>query len=48
MTMGASLGMPKFDMLTREQVNQIYGYIRAGAREALGLRKAESADSGKL
>jgi hypothetical protein len=26
----------------------IYSYIRAGARESLGLRKAESGNSGKL
>jgi hypothetical protein len=34
-------GMPRYDTLTREQVMQIYAYIRAGAREALGTRKAE-------
>ena len=28
-------GMPRFDTLTREQVLQIYAYIRAGAREAI-------------
>ncbi len=28
-------GMPRYDMLTREQLMQIYAYIRAGAREAL-------------
>lgn len=40
-------GMPKFASLTREQVMQIYAYIRAGARDALGTRKAEgSAPSG--
>jgi quinohemoprotein ethanol dehydrogenase len=27
-------GMPRFETLTREQVMQIYAYIRAGAREA--------------
>ncbi len=27
-------GMPKFDMLTREQIMQIWTYVRAGAREA--------------
>jgi quinohemoprotein ethanol dehydrogenase len=43
-----SRGMPKFDLLTRQQVDQIHTYIRAGAREALGLRKPESAESGKL
>ena len=29
-------GMPRFEMLTRTQAMQIYAYIRAGAREALG------------
>jgi quinohemoprotein ethanol dehydrogenase len=29
-------GMPRFEDLTREQVLQIYDYIRAGARNALG------------
>jgi quinohemoprotein ethanol dehydrogenase len=29
-------GMPKFEDLTREQAMQIYAYIRAGARQALG------------
>jgi quinohemoprotein ethanol dehydrogenase len=29
-------GMPRFETLSREQVMQIYAYIRAGAREALG------------
>jgi quinohemoprotein ethanol dehydrogenase len=43
-----ALGMPRFDDLTLEQVRQIYSYIRAGAREALGLRKGESHSSGKL
>lgn len=28
-------GMPRYPMFTREQVRQIYAYIRAGAREAL-------------
>jgi len=32
-------GMPRFETLTREQVMQIYAYIRAGAREALGTRR---------
>lgn len=34
-------GMPKFDMLTRKQVNQLHAYIRAAARESLGLRPPE-------
>ncbi len=29
------LGMPRFDEFSREQANQLYAYIRAGAREAL-------------
>ena len=32
-------GMPRFDALTREQADAIWSYIRAGAREGLGLRK---------
>ncbi|CAN7468310.1 hypothetical protein LJR225_003189 [Phenylobacterium sp. LjRoot225] len=32
-------GMPGFDNLTRDQVMQLYAYIRAGAREALGTGK---------
>ena len=32
-------GMPRFDTLTDEQVRQLHAYIRARAREALGLRK---------
>ena len=35
-------GMPRFEMLTREQLMQIYAYIRAGAREALGSRKPDA------
>jgi quinohemoprotein ethanol dehydrogenase len=31
-------GMPRFDRLTREQVMQIYAYVRSGAREALRTR----------
>ena len=31
-------GMPRYEMLTREQVMQIYAYIRAAARGALGNR----------
>jgi quinohemoprotein ethanol dehydrogenase len=42
------LGMPKFDTLTREQVSQIYSYVRAGAREALGLRIVAPAGGSKL
>jgi quinohemoprotein ethanol dehydrogenase len=32
-------GMPRFEKLTRDQVEKLYIYIRAAAREALGLRK---------
>jgi quinohemoprotein ethanol dehydrogenase len=35
----ADRGMPKHQELTKEQAHQIWSYIRAGAREALGLRK---------
>lgn len=31
-------GMPRFDMLTDEQIRQLHAYIRAGAREVLGKR----------
>lgn len=31
-------GMPRFDMLSRDQVHAIYQYLRAAAREALGRR----------
>jgi quinohemoprotein ethanol dehydrogenase len=40
----ASRGMPRFDNLTRDEVRQLHAYIRAGAREALGTRKAPSAE----
>ena len=39
-------GMPRFDTLTREQVMQIYAYIRAGAREAIAARKSTDAAPG--
>ena len=36
-------GMPRFDFLTRDQVHDLFMYLRAAAREALGMRKpAES------
>jgi quinohemoprotein ethanol dehydrogenase len=39
-------GMPRFETFTREQVMQIYAYIRAGAREALKASgSAGSADA---
>jgi quinohemoprotein ethanol dehydrogenase len=31
-------GMPRFDMLSDKEISQLHAYIRAGAREALGLR----------
>lgn len=34
-------GMPRFEYFTRDQVRQIYAYIRARARDALGTRKVE-------
>jgi quinohemoprotein ethanol dehydrogenase len=34
-------GMPRYEMLTREQVMQIYAYVRAGAREALETAKSQ-------
>jgi hypothetical protein len=33
-----SRGMPRFDMLTKPQVHALYVAIRAGAREALGVK----------
>jgi quinohemoprotein ethanol dehydrogenase len=38
-------GMPRFEMLSPEQVRQIHAYIRAGSREALGLRKPVATES---
>jgi quinohemoprotein ethanol dehydrogenase len=32
-------GMPRFETLTNEQIHQLYVYVRAKAREALGTRK---------
>jgi quinohemoprotein ethanol dehydrogenase len=32
-------GMPRFDDLSREQVMQLYAYVRQGAREALATQK---------
>jgi len=39
-------GMPRFEMFTREQVHQIYVYIRASAREVLGTRKPATGSAG--
>lgn len=38
---GASLprGMPRFEMLSADELRQLHSYIRAMAREALGTRK---------
>jgi quinohemoprotein ethanol dehydrogenase len=33
-------GMPRFDKLSDDEIHQMYMYIRRGARESLGLRKA--------
>jgi hypothetical protein len=34
--------MPRFENFTKDQVRQIYAYIRARARETLGTRKPAS------
>jgi quinohemoprotein ethanol dehydrogenase len=39
-----SRGMPRFDTLTREQVMQLYAYIRAGAREAAQATSSNHAE----
>jgi quinohemoprotein ethanol dehydrogenase len=39
-------GMPRFDFLTREQVMQIYAYIRSGAREAVEKQKSAGSAGG--
>ena len=36
-------GMPKFDMLSDDEIRQLYSYIRARAREALGKREESKA-----
>jgi quinohemoprotein ethanol dehydrogenase len=36
-------GMPRFPQFTREQVMQIYAYIRARARDAMKEQKPEAA-----
>ena len=41
----ADHGMPQFDF-TQGQVNKLYAYIRASAREALGTRKPSGEDAG--
>jgi quinohemoprotein ethanol dehydrogenase len=41
-----SRGMPRYELLPRPQVRQIYTYIRAGAREALAANKAATASTG--
>ena len=35
-------GMPRFEMLSDQQVRQLHAYIRAGARESLGKRAPSS------
>jgi quinohemoprotein ethanol dehydrogenase len=37
----ASKGMPQFPMLTRGQANQIFAYIRAGARDKIAANQAQ-------
>jgi quinohemoprotein ethanol dehydrogenase len=32
-------GMPKFEKLSEDEVGDVYQYVRAGAREALGIRR---------
>ena len=32
-------GMPRYDAFTRDQVRQLYAYIRSGAREVLNPRR---------
>ncbi len=43
-------GMPRFEMLTEDQIRQLHSYIRAGAREVLGKRapSGEKASMPKL
>jgi quinohemoprotein ethanol dehydrogenase len=36
-------GMPRFDMLSREQVRQVWSYIRAGARQAAAAQAGDKA-----
>ncbi len=36
-------GMPRFQQLTDDQIREIYAYIRAKAREALGQRPKDDA-----
>jgi quinohemoprotein ethanol dehydrogenase len=36
------MGMPRFDNLSREQIMQIYAYVRDGARKALAAQKTAS------
>jgi quinohemoprotein ethanol dehydrogenase len=38
-------GMPRYDMMTREQVMQIYAYIRADARDVLTEQKQRTQSS---
>jgi quinohemoprotein ethanol dehydrogenase len=41
-------GMPRFEKLTDEQIRQIHAYIRAKAREELGLRKRDNSRPGNV
>ena len=35
-------GMPRFEYLTDDQIRQLHAYIRARARDALGMRKPDN------
>ena len=35
-------GMPRFEMLSDDEIRQLHAYVRARAREALGKRKADA------
>jgi quinohemoprotein ethanol dehydrogenase len=41
-------GMPKFDTFTDAQIRQLHQYIRAKAREQLGLRKKDNTPAGPV
>jgi quinohemoprotein ethanol dehydrogenase len=41
-----SRGMPRYDSFTRDQMRQLYAYIRAGAREVLGTREPSKEEAG--
>jgi quinohemoprotein ethanol dehydrogenase len=41
-------GMPRFDRLSDTEIRQIHAYIRAKAREELGLRKRDNVLPGNV